>query len=107
VWGAEKCLETNLLHPKNLHTKLVLKNMSRVCEEINLTFRQLDQFNTLLIDNCLYKCIGNVPFSYILPHPFDSQVEENYLLESLWPYLVRSKCLSTLQYVGMNPHEQH
>jgi hypothetical protein len=55
VWGVEKCFETNLLHPKNLHRKLVLKNMSRVWEEINLTFRQLDQFYTLLIDDCPYK----------------------------------------------------
>jgi hypothetical protein len=70
--GAEKCLETNSPHPKNLHRKLVLKNMSMVWEKINPTFRQLDQFNTLLVDDCPYKCIGNVPFSYILPHPFDS-----------------------------------
>jgi hypothetical protein len=55
VWGVEKCFETNLLHPKNLHRKLVLKNMSRVWEEINLTIRQLDQFYTLLIDDCPYK----------------------------------------------------
>ncbi len=84
MWGVEKRLEINLLHPKNLHTKLVLKNMSKVCEEINLTFKQLDEFNTLLIHNCLYKSIGNVPFSYSLLHPFDNQIEDNYLLESLW-----------------------
>jgi hypothetical protein len=63
VWGVEKCLETNIPHPKNPHKKLVLVNMSMVWEEINPTFRQLDQFNTLLIDNYPYKCIGNVPFS--------------------------------------------
>lgn len=97
MWGAEKCLETNIPHPKNPHKKLVLVNMSMVWEEINPTFRQLDQFNTLLIDDYPYKCIGNVPFSYTLPHPFDNKVEDNYSLESLWTYLVGlSKYLSTL-----------
>jgi len=47
-------------------------------------------------------------FSYILPHPFYSQVMDNYLLESLWPYLEGLfEWLGTLQYVGMNPHGQH
>jgi hypothetical protein len=79
-----------------------------VWEKNSPTFRQLNQFKTLLIDDCPYKCIGNVLFSYILPPPFYSQVEDNYLLESLWAYLVGLfECLSTLQYVGMNPHGQH
>jgi hypothetical protein len=76
-----------------------------VWEEISPTFRQLDQSNTLLIDDCPYKCIGNVQFSYILPHPFGSQVKGNHLLESLWPNLVGLfECPNTLQYGGMNPH---
>ncbi len=45
--------------------------------------------NTLFIDDCPYKCVGNVSFSYILPHPFDNEVDNNnYLLASLWLYLI-------------------
>ncbi len=66
---------------------LVLKNMDRVWREINIGFRELGPTNTLLIENYPYKCLGNVPYSYILPHHFDSQKEDNYLMDTLWPYL--------------------
>jgi hypothetical protein len=29
-----------------------------------------------------------MPYSYILPHPFDLEVEDYYLLGSLWLYLL-------------------
>jgi hypothetical protein len=36
---------------------------------------------------------------------FDGEVEDNYLLEQLWPFLVGlSKAPNTLKYVGFNPH---
>jgi hypothetical protein len=50
--------------------------------------------------------MGNVPFSYIIPHPFDNEVNDNYLLDKLWPYLVNLfTCI--LKYVALNPHKQH
>jgi len=76
-------------------------------KEINPRFRNLGLNNTLLIDDCLYKCMGNVPYSYIMPHPFDSECKDNYLLEELWPYLVGLfQAPSTLKYVGFSPHGQ-
>jgi hypothetical protein len=64
--------------------------------------------NTLLIDDCPYKCINNVPFSYILPPMYDSKVENNnYFLGSPWPYLLGLlEAPNTLGYVGCNPHGQ-
>jgi hypothetical protein len=51
--------------------------------------------------------MGNVPYSYIMPHPFDNEYKDNYLLEELWPYLVGLfQAPSTLKYVGFNPHGQ-
>jgi len=48
-----------------------------------------------------------VPFSYIIPQPFDLKVEDNYLLANLWPYLLGLlKVPSTLKYIGYNPHGQ-
>jgi hypothetical protein len=49
--------------------------------------------------------MGNAPFSYIISHPFDSEVYGNYLLDKLWPYLANLST-SILKYVGFNPHEQ-
>jgi hypothetical protein len=54
--------------------------MNKVFLEINPRFQELSLSNTLLIDDCSYKCVGNVPFSYIIPQPFDPEVEDNYLL---------------------------
>ncbi len=64
--------------------------------------------NTLLIDDCPYKCIGNVPFSYILPPMYDSKIEDNnYLLGSLWPYLLGLlEAPNILGYVSCNPRGQ-
>jgi len=91
----------------NANRDLVMKNMSRVWEEINLGFRELGPHNTLLIDDCPYKCIGNVPYSYILPHPFDYEVVDTYLLDNLWPYLARLfESPSTIMYISKNPHRQ-
>jgi hypothetical protein len=51
--------------------------------------------------------MGNVPYSYIMPHPFNNEYNDNYILEELWPYLVGlSEAPSTLKYVGFNPHGQ-
>jgi hypothetical protein len=35
VWGVEKCLETNIPRPLNPHRKLVMKNISKVWQEIS------------------------------------------------------------------------
>jgi hypothetical protein len=83
LWGDEKCERTHICHPLNVNRELVLKNMKRVWEEINPTFRSLGPHNTLLIDDCPFKCIGNMPFSYNLPMSFNSKVEENYLISTL------------------------
>jgi hypothetical protein len=43
------------------------------------------------------ECIRNVQYSYILPHPFNREVEDSYLLVNLWVYLVGlSKSSNTL-----------
>jgi hypothetical protein len=34
------------------------------------------------------ECIRNVQYSFILLHPFNREVEDNYLLVNLWIYLV-------------------
>ncbi len=75
--------------------------------EINPGLRELSLSNTLLIDDYPYMSVGNVPFSYIIPQPFDQEVEDNYLLANLWPYLLGLlKAPSTLKYIGYNPHGQ-
>ncbi len=91
----------------NANQNLVLKNMSKVWEEINPRFRELGLHNTLLIDDYPCKCIGNVPYSYILPHPFDCEVVDTYMLDNLWPYLARlSESPSTIRYISKNSHGQ-
>jgi len=48
-----------------------------------------------------------VPYSYILPHPFDPKVGDNYLMGSLCLYLLGLlDAPSILKYVGRNPHGQ-
>ncbi len=59
------------------------KNMDKAWREINLGFRELGPTNILLKRQLSYKCLGNVPYSYILPHPFDGQKEDNYLMDTL------------------------
>jgi hypothetical protein len=87
LWGNEKCEHTHIRHPLNAKRELVLKNMKRVCDEVSPTFRSLGPHNTLLIDDCSFKCRGNMPFSYILPFLFNSKVENNYLINNLCSYL--------------------
>ncbi len=86
----------------------MLKKIDKVWVEISPSCsQQLGPTNTLLIDDSPYKCIGNAPFSYIMPNQFDNEVENNYLLEELWPYLVGLfEAPSTLKYVVFNPHMQ-
>jgi hypothetical protein len=52
--------------------------------------------------------MGNVPYSYILLHPFNSEVDDkNYLLDTLWPYMVGLfEASNTSTCVGSHPHEQ-
>ncbi len=62
--------------------------MNKVLFDISLEFWELNSNNTLLIDDYTYKCVNNVPYSYILPHPFDPEVGDNYLMGKLLPYLL-------------------
>jgi len=51
--------------------------------------------------------MANVPCSYVLPKPFNSDVmdDHNYLMGTLWPYLVGlSKAPNTCEFVGSNHH---
>jgi hypothetical protein len=82
LWGDEKCEHTHIHHPLNVNKELVLKNMKRVWEDISPTFRSLCPHKTLLIDDYLLKCIGSMPFLYILPMSFSSEVEDNYLMNT-------------------------
>jgi hypothetical protein len=51
--------------------------------------------------------MGNVPYSYIMAHPFNSEYKDKFLLEEMWFYLVGLfEAQSTLKYVGFNPHGQ-
>jgi len=106
VWGGEKCESTRVCHPLYQKRPLMLKNMDKVFQEISPRFRELTYHNTLLIDDCPYKCMGIMPYSYILPHPFNSEVDDkNYLLNTLWPYLLGLfEAPNTLTYVGSHPH---
>jgi hypothetical protein len=81
--GNEKCEHTHIHHPLNAKKELVLKNMKRVWDEVNPTFTSLNPHNMLLIENCPFKCIGNITLSYILPFLFNSKVENNYLISNL------------------------
>ncbi len=48
-----------------------------------------------------------MPYSYILPRPFDPKVGDNYLMGSLWPYLLGLlEAPNIFKYVGCNPHGQ-
>jgi hypothetical protein len=110
IWGAKKCKQTPISHPLNLRWQLVLKKMSKVFQEISPGFHQVSHKNTLLIDDCPCKCMANVPFSYVLPEPFNSDVmdDNNYLMGTLWPYLVGlSEAPNACEYVGSNHHGQN
>jgi hypothetical protein len=63
---------------------------------------------TLFINDFPYKCMGNVPYYYILFEPFNIEVDDkNYLLGTLWPYSFGfSKAPNTLGYVGLHHHGQ-
>jgi hypothetical protein len=88
-------------HPLNLEWDLMLKKLKIMWEEISPRFKELGPNNNLLINDCPYKCIGNPPFSYILPRPFNNMLLDSYLLDSLWPYLLGLfEAPSTLGYVG-------
>jgi hypothetical protein len=59
----------------------------------------------VLINDYPFKYVGDMLVSYILPLPFDSKIEGNYLMNTLWPYwkgLLETP--NTLGYVGTNPH---
>jgi hypothetical protein len=79
-----------------------------VFDEISLRFKEFSHHNTLLIDDCPYKCMGNVLFFYIMLHPFNSEVDDNkYILGTLWPWLVGlSNAPSTIAYVGSHHRGQ-
>jgi hypothetical protein len=84
-----------------------LKTTKRVWEEINLGFKELSIDNTMLIDDFPYKCMGNLPYSYILPKTSDSEMKDKYILDTLWPYLVELyEVPSIRKYIGVNPHGQ-
>jgi hypothetical protein len=84
---------------------LVLKNMDRVWREIGPRFKELGSTNILLINDCPYKCLGNVPYSYILFHPFDNKKEDNYLMDTIWLYLLGLyETPSCVKYVGFKTH---
>jgi hypothetical protein len=107
IWGNDKYDVTQSKHPLNPNKELVLNYMSKVLSDINRGFRELTLSNALLIDDYPYKCVSSVPYSYILPHPFDPKVGDNYLMGSLWLYLLGLlEAPSTLKYVGCNPHGQ-
>jgi hypothetical protein len=50
--------------------------------------------------------MGNVPYFYILLEPFNIEVvDKNYLLGTLWLYLVGSlEAPNTLRYMGLHHH---
>jgi len=107
IWGKDKYNMIRSKHPLNPNKELVLKYMNKVFSNISPGFRKLIPNYTLLIDDCPYKCVNNVPYSYILPHPFDPEVRDNYLMGSLWLYLLGLlEAPNTLKYLGCNPHGQ-
>jgi hypothetical protein len=105
IWGNDKYDVTRSKRPLNPNKELVLNDMNKVFFDISLGFWELTLSNTLLIDDFPYKCVSNVPYSYILPHPFDLEVRDNYSMGNLWPYLFGLlEAPSTLKYIGCNPH---
>jgi hypothetical protein len=85
LWGAKKCEQTKVPRPLNPKWPSMLKNMDRVFNEISPKLnRPFFCMNTLFINECPYKCMGNVPYSYILLEPFNIEVDDkNYLLGTL------------------------
>jgi len=83
LWGNEKCEHNQICHSLNAGREFVLKNMKKVWDEVNPTFRSLGPHIMLLIDHCSFKCIGNMPFSNTLPFLFNSEVENNNLISNL------------------------
>jgi hypothetical protein len=54
--------------------------------------------------------MANVPFSYVLPEPFNSDImdDNNYLMGTLWPDLVGlSEAPDACEYVGSNHRGQN
>ncbi len=79
VWGNETCEQTQIFNSLNPNRMLVFKKMNRVFSNISPRFKPLSINNTLLIDNCPFKCCCNAPGSYILPHPFNNEVDGSKL----------------------------
>jgi len=69
LWGNKKCEHTHICHPLNAKKEFVLKNMKKMRDEVSPTFRSIGPHNTLLINDCPFKCTGNMPFSYVLSQP--------------------------------------
>jgi hypothetical protein len=60
--------------------------MNKVFDDISPCFKEFSHHNTLFIDDYPYKCMGNVPFFYIMLHPFNNEADDNrYILGTLWP----------------------
>jgi len=66
IWGNDKYDVTQSKHPLNPNKELVLKDMNKVFSDIGSGFQELTLNNTLLIDDYPYKCVSNVPHSYLL-----------------------------------------
>jgi hypothetical protein len=107
VCGNEKCDRILVCHPNNNSRALMLKNMNKGVWWDKPLLQKV-YHNILLIDDCPYKCMGNVPFFYIMLHPFNSEVDDDkYILGTLWPWLVGLfNALSTIAYVGSHHHGQ-
>jgi hypothetical protein len=73
--------------------------MEREWDEVSPTFRS--PHNMLLLNDCPFRYIGNMPFLYILPFLFNFEIENNYSINNLWPYLKGLlKAVNTRRYVG-------
>jgi hypothetical protein len=91
VWG-----DHQHYHPSNPSKILMLKNTTRVFDEISPLLWPLNWQNKLLIGDYPYKCVGNVPFCiYYLIHLIWQQTNNHTQLDFLMLQVHFKVCIST------------
>lgn len=112
IWGKENCYQQkDIIRPDKNN---VIADFKPLCFVWKHFCSDLNNHNTILVDDSPYKACMNNPFNCIFPETFDGYNDDNYLNDVLWTYLERLKMTSDVQtYIKQNHigqrqvHENH